>query len=175
MSELELMNKIEAVLFLAARFLTIDEIVRLTDVNPIMLKELLVKVEQKYNKQRGALHIIRREVQGQVYYKMDIKQQYTNYVNKIASGKSEFTRAEKSTLAVIAYKQPIKQSVIVKIRGNKAYDHIKKFFDLGLIKKKKTGHTYELSLSDDFYDYFNIESNTKNPLKAVSSEILEKK
>jgi chromosome segregation and condensation protein ScpB len=46
--------------------------------------------------------------------------------------------------------------VIVKIRGNKAYDHTKKFSGLGLIKKKKTGRTYELSLNKDFYDYFNI-------------------
>ena len=55
---------------------------------------------------------------------------------------------------MIAFKQPAKQSVIIKIRGNKAYDHIKRFFELGLIRKKKTGHTYELSLSDEFYNYF---------------------
>ena len=50
----------------------------------------------------------------------------------------------------------IKQSVIIKIRGNKAYDHVKKFSDLNLIKRKKMGHTNELSLSEDFYDYFSI-------------------
>jgi segregation and condensation protein B len=62
-------------------------------------------------------------------------------------------------LAIIAYKQPIKQSVIVKIRGNKAYDHVKKFIELNLVKKKKVGHTNELSLSDEFYDYFNLQDS----------------
>jgi len=60
------------------------------------------------------------------------------------------------TLAVIAYKQPIKQSVVIKIRGNKSYDHIKKFRDLGLVVAKKMGHTNELSLSEEFYEYFNV-------------------
>ena len=87
---------------------------------------------------------------------MDVKNKYHDVVNKLATGSSEFSKSEQETLAIIAYKQPIKQSVLVRIRSNKAYDHIKKFFDQGLIKKKRTGRTYEISLSDDFYDYFNI-------------------
>ena len=62
-------------------------------------------------------------------------------------------------MAIVAFKQPIKQSVIIKIRGNKAYDHVKKFFELGLIKKKKEGHTNILTLSEEFYDYFNLKDN----------------
>jgi len=92
-------------------------------------------------------------------WKMDVKPEFSGVVNRIAGGNSEFTKAEQETLAIIAYKNPIKQSVVIKIRGNKAYDHIKKFSDLGLIRKKKEGHTYILELSDDFYDYFNIEKS----------------
>ena len=46
--------------------------------------------------------------------------------------------------------------MIIKIRGNKAYDHVKKFVELGLLKKKKAGHTNELFLSDEFYEYFSV-------------------
>ena len=92
-------------------------------------------------------------------WKMDIRLQYQDMINKLAGGKSEFTKAEQETLAIIAFKQPIKQSVIIKIRGNKAYDHIKKFCELDLIKRKKISHTHELSLSDDFYNYFNIDDS----------------
>ena len=35
-----------------------------------------------------------------------------------------------------------------------------------LIKRKKSGHTYEISLSDDFYDYFNV-SDSENPLESI--------
>ena len=55
----------------------------------------------------------------------------------------------------------MKQSVLIKIRGNKAYDHVKRFVEMGLVNKKKIGHTSELSLSDSFYDYFNLNSSKK--------------
>ena len=80
-------------------------------------------------------------------------------VNKLATGSSEFTKAEQETLAVIAYKQPVKQSIIIKIRGNKAYDHIKNFISIGLVHAKKIGHTKELKLSDDFFDYFHLQNS----------------
>jgi len=51
----------------------------------------------------------------------------------------------------------MKQSVLIKIRGNKGYDHVKKFVEIGLVTKKKTGHTYELNLADSFHDYFNVQ------------------
>lgn len=155
-NEGELLNKIEAALFLAARFLTLDELVNLTAINPIMLKEILSKLESRYNKKQGAIIIVKKNVENVDYWKMDIKQDFSNYVNKLASGKSEFTKAEQGTLAVIAYKQPIKQSIIVKIRGNKAYDHVKHFKQNDLVKARRLGRTFELNLSDKFYDYFNV-------------------
>jgi len=57
----------------------------------------------------------------------------------------------------------MKQSVLVKIRGNKAYDHVKKFVDLGLITKKKIGHTSELYLTENFYDYFHLNKGSPLP------------
>jgi len=89
---------------------------------------------------------------------MDVNIKYHYLVNKLATGKAEFTKAEQETLAVIAYKQPLKQSVLIKIRGNKGYDHIRKFVELGLVIAKELGHTKELNLSEDFYDYFNVQN-----------------
>ena len=87
---------------------------------------------------------------------MDIAEKHHYLINKLATGSTEFTKAEQETLAIIAYKQPIKQSVIIKIRGNKSYDHIKKFRQLGLVIAKRIGHTLDLSLSEEFYEYFNV-------------------
>ena len=158
------LRKLEAVFFVSGRYLSMQDIISLTDLTPLLIRELIEKLQERYNKTDSAIEIVEKNN----LWKMDVKPEYQNLINKLATGNTEFAKAEQETLAIIAYKQPIKQSVIVKIRGNKAYDHINKFFDLGLIKKKKTGHTYELSLSDDFYDYFNIE-NTKNPLKSENS------
>ncbi len=153
--EEENLKKIEAALFIAGRFLTIQELIALTDVNPILLKKTLIDLQDKYK--NAGIEIVQRENS----WKMDVSAEYTYLVNKLATGSSEFSKAEQETLAIIAYKQPIKQSVLIKIRGNKAYDHIRKFVDLGLVSKKKIGHTAELNLSENFYDYFHVNKEEK--------------
>lgn len=159
-NETEAQEKVEATLFVAGRFLTLQELIVLTDINPIMLKSILHNLEKKYS--TGTLRIIRRNES----YKMDIAKKYHYIINKLATGSAEFTKAEQETLAIIAYKQPIKQSVVIKIRGNKSYDHIKKFRTLGLIKAKRNGHTLDLTLSEEFYEYFNVSSNKKENISS---------
>jgi segregation and condensation protein B len=162
--EQENLKIIEAVLFISGKFLNMQELVSLSDLNPIIIKELIDKIRERYEKSGSAIEIVEKNG----LWKMDVCQEYSGIVNKLATGDSEFSKAEKETLAIIAFKQPIKQSVIIKIRGNKAYDHIKKFSDLDLIRKKKEGHTNILSLSNDFYDYFGIQDpEGGNPLKIV--------
>jgi len=147
------MKKIEAALFVSGRFLGVPELVELTDINPLLLKELLEKLKEDYILRDCSLEIINKND----LWKMDLRQEYFNMINKLASGNAEFTKAEQETLAIIAYKQPVKQSVIIKIRGNKAYDHVKHFIDLGLVRARKIGHTNELNLTEQFYDYFHLE------------------
>ena len=148
--EAENQRKVEAALFIAGKFMSLPELVALTNVNPILLRRILENLADKY-KDSGIEIVNKNEL-----WKMDVAQEYIDMVNKLATGNSEFTKAEQETLAILAYKQPIKQSVIIKIRGNKGYDHVKKFVEMALINKKKTGHTYELSLSESFYDYFSL-------------------
>lgn len=154
-SEIETQNakKIEAALFLSGRYMTLSELIALTDVNPILLKKIISDLQDKYKE--SGINIVQQENT----YKMDVAEEFVEMVNKLATGSAEFTKAEQETLAMIAYKQPVKQSVIIKIRGNKAYDHIKRFTDAGLLNKKKMGHTSELTLTDRFHEYFHV-SNT---------------
>lgn len=149
--EKEAEEKVEAILFIAGRFLNLEEIKRLTDVPQEMLLEILHRLKKKYS--TGVIRLVNRNES----WKMDVAEKYHYLINRLATGNVEFTKAEQETLAVIAYKQPVKQSVVIRIRGNKAYDHIKKFRELGLLTSKKIGHTLELSLSEEFYEYFNIQ------------------
>ncbi|MFC1710783.1 SMC-Scp complex subunit ScpB [Nanoarchaeota archaeon] len=156
--EKEDLKILEAVLFVSGRYLKMQEIISLTDLNPAIIQDLLEKIREKYDELDSAIEIVEKSGS----WKMDAKQKYSYLVNKLATGSSEFSKAEQETLAIIAYKQPIKQSIIIKIRGNKAYDHIKRFVELGLLKKKKVGHTFDLNLSEEFYDYFNVANKEKN-------------
>ncbi len=148
--EAENARKIEAALFLSGRYMTIQELITLTDVNPIILKKILFDLQDKYKD--SGINIVQQENS----WKMDVSEDFVSMVNKLATGSSEFSKAEQETLAMIAYKQPIKQSVIVKIRSNKAYDHIKQFVEMGLVNKKRAGHTAELTLTEKFYEYFHL-------------------
>ena len=163
--EKENLKKLEAVFFVSGRFLNMADLIALSELNPIIIKDLIEKLKEKFDKEDSALEIVEKKEM----WKMDVKPEYSYIINKLATGSAEFSNAEQETLAIIAFKQPIKQSVIIKIRGNKAYDHIKKFAELNLIKKKKMGHTNELSLSDEFYDYFNV-SETRESLKNKFSQ-----
>lgn len=150
--EKENLKVLEAVFFVSGRFLSMQELVSLTDLNPLVIRELVDKLRERFDKNDSAVEIVEKGG----LWKMDVRQEYSYIINKLATGSTEFSKAEQETLAIIAFKQPIKQSVIIKIRGNKAYDHVKKFAYLGLIKRKKEGHTNILSLSEDFYDYFGV-------------------
>lgn len=167
-SEIELQNlrKVEAALFVSGRFMTLQELVALTDVNPIILRKILEDLGDKYKD--GGIEIINQDN----LWKMDVSSEYTWMVNKLATGSSEFSKAEQETLAIIAYKQPMKQSVLIKIRGNKGYEHVKKFVEMNLIVKKKMGHTAELTLSENFHEYFHVEGQTpENPEVEEKEEV----
>jgi segregation and condensation protein B len=161
--DIENKKKVEAALLLSARYLNLQELVMLTDINPLMLKEILEKLIVKYSKEDSGIEIIAKDNT----WKMDVRQEYVGMVNKLATGSSEFTKSEQETLAVIAYKQPVKQSVIINIRGNKAYDHIKHFIEIGLVQSKREGHTLELKLSDDFFDYFHLQKKSTGEMVEI--------
>jgi segregation and condensation protein B len=168
--EQENLKKIEAALFISGRWLSMQELVTLTDLNPLLLRQLIDKLKESYGED-SAMDLINKDND----WKMDVKPEYANLINKLATGKAEFTKAEQETLAVIAYKQPVKQSIIIKIRGNKAYEHVKNFISLGLVKSKKVSHTLELELSEDFYDYFHVSGATdtqhpRDPSQASSQD-----
>ncbi|PJE81728.1 SMC-Scp complex subunit ScpB [Candidatus Pacearchaeota archaeon CG10_big_fil_rev_8_21_14_0_10_32_42] len=163
--EEENMRLVEAIFFISGRFLSMQDLISLSNLNSLVIKESIEKIKEKYQKENSAIEIVERDN----LWKMDVKQEYHNIINKIATGSIEFSKAEQETLAIIAYKQPIKQSIIIKIRGNKAYDHVHKFIQLDLIKAKKEGHTNILTLSEEFYDYFNVSDENKNPLKEETS------
>ena len=168
--EKEDMRRLEAVFFVSGRFLNMQELVSLSDLNPVIIRTFIEKLQEKYERDDSALEIIQKNEM----WKMDVKREYHNIINKLATGSSEFSKAEQETLAIIAFKQPIKQSVIVKIRGNKAYEHIHNFIETGLVRSKKAGHTVDLSLTEGFFDYFHLEKKEKTTVakKEVSEEII---
>jgi segregation and condensation protein B len=88
-----------------------------------------------------------------VGYQMRVKQEYEEKVQHYATD-TMFNKGVMKTLALIAYKQPISQSAVIKYRNNKAYDHLKVLVDEGFVKKEPIGRTYSLTTTTKFIEYF---------------------
>jgi len=69
-------------------------------------------------------------------------------------GKGELTSAELKTLAVVAYHAPVRQSDVVRTRGNRAYEHLSKLEEAGLLNSEPAGNTRQFKLSKKFFEYF---------------------
>ena len=148
-------NKIEAVLFATGRFLSLNEIASMCGINPGIIKELIEKLKKDYEAKNGSLEIIMQEDK----YKLTIKKEYLYLTERLLSD-CEFDMPTQETLAIVAYKNPVLQCDVIKIRGNKAYDHIKLLKDEGFVLSEKSGRTRLLKLTPKFFDYFDVVEDT---------------
>jgi len=62
------------------------------------------------------------------------------------------------TLAVVAFQGPILQSEVIRLRGQRAYGHVKELIERGFLHAQEEGPTKRLSVSDTFLRYFRINS-----------------
>ncbi len=167
----ELKKKIEAVLFVTGKFMTFEEIADFAGISSVgLMKDAMEELVKDYEERDCALRVI--EEKGK--FKLNIKRDYNYLTTKLASG-AELDTPTQATLALIAYKQPVKQSEIIKMRGNTAYDHIKELKDEGFITREKYGRTRLLKVTQKFYDYFDVVDNVlQEKFMAAEDKVLEK-
>jgi len=145
-------NKVEALLFITGKFLSLDEVSRMSGLaSKGYLKDLLISLQEEYKNRSCSLSLVEEGDK----WKLAVRKEYISLSQSLLTD-SEMDKSTQETLAVIAYKSPVYQSDIIKIRGNGAYDHIKNLKELGLIVSEKSGRTAILKLTPQFYDYFDI-------------------
>ncbi len=158
-------NKIEAILFTTGRFLTIDEISRLSSIGSIgFIKQVLEELKEEYSKRETALEIINDE---KSRWKLNIRKDYLYLTEELLSD-AELDKPTQETLAIIAYRQPAIQSDVINYRGNKAYDHIRKLKEEGFVISERFGRTKLLKLTPKFFDYFDVVEDELKEKLAVS-------
>lgn len=147
---------VEAALFVSTESVTPREISRKTGVEEKTVRESLKQLKQEYEK-RG-LGIIIQAADSR--YRMTVNPRYEETVMHFVP-ETDMPKAMVKTLALISYEQPIKQSYVVKIRGNRAYHYIKKLAELGLVEARVQGRTKILSTTPKFKKYFNLKKEKK--------------
>ncbi|MCW1296218.1 MAG: SMC-Scp complex subunit ScpB [Candidatus Parvarchaeota archaeon] len=148
---------IGALLF-ASHGLKIEEICERTKVSEEEALRILSELKRDYELINLGIEV----VEEQRFWKIKIKDEFIDKVKEFA--KPEIGRGKMETLAVIAWKSPVKQSEIVKMRGNKAYEHIKELFEEGFITMQPFARTFILTLTDKFFEYFNIRKGEEKSL-----------
>lgn len=169
----KLKHKIEAILFSAGKRIKIEEIAKLANTSTSMAHETLMELREDYKNRESSLMVVD---EGSAW-KIIVKDDFLSVVKRIVT-ETELSRSVLETLAVIAFKYPIKQSDLIKVRTNKAYEHLKELEDRGYITRQKYSRSKLIKLSQKFFEYFNLpEEKLKEQFASFESiaKAIEKK
>ncbi len=166
----ELKKKIEAILYTTGKFTSLDEIAKLCGfASTELIKQALQELKEEYQQKETSINLEEKNNK----FKLNIKKEYQHLTSKLISD-LEFNMPVQKTLAIIAYKNPALQSYVIKVRGNKAYDHIKLLKDEGFLLSERSGRTRLLKLTSQFYDYFDVvEDQLKEKFETIVKETKE--
>lgn len=159
-------NLIEASLYAAGRPLNIEELSTKLELPKKEVEELTNEIAFDYLDRSTALII----AQIGNRYQMQIRPEYTEKVSKFAKGGAIAERYLR-TLTVIALKQPILKSTVVKLRGTGAYEHVKYLIDNGFVNAVKKGRSQELTTTDKYADMFGLPKNISQLKKAMVTQL----
>jgi len=160
-----LKNKLEALLFSSGRKMDIEELSRLSNAKTGDIQESLTELKKEYEGKNSSVMLVNEGDS----WKLTVREPFLSLVQKIVT-ETELSKTIMETLAVIAFKYPIKQSELIKIRTNKAYDHLKELEEMGYITRQKHGRTNLIKLTQKFFEYFDLpEEKLKGVFKDFAS------
>ena len=147
-------RKIEAVLFALGREMTAEEVGRLCQLEEVKADSLLTELHASYEHDSGSALTLQHKGK---FWKFTVKDMYLPLVTTLVNH-TDLDKSVMETLAVIAWRYPIIQSDLVKIRHNKAYEHLKMLEEREFVSKEKYRRTYRIKLTPKFFDYFDLPS-----------------
>ncbi len=159
-------NLIEGALYAGGRPLDVEELSTKLEIPKKEVEELVRVVAFDYLEREGALIV----AQIGEKYQMQLRPELTEAVSKFAKGGAIAERYLR-TLTVIALKQPILKSTVVKLRGGGAYEHVKYLLDNDLISAVKKGRSAELTTTDKYADMFGLPKNKEELKRMMISQL----
>lgn len=159
-------NQIEAALFVAGRPLGLEELSSKLEIKQDLIKNIINELAFEFLDRTTAIEI----VQIGDKYSMQIKPEYSEKVARFAAGGLIPQRIMR-TLTIIALKQPILKSKLIKIRGSGAYEHVKWLLDNEFINAIKKGRTHELTTNQKFAETFGFSTNVEEMKKQIISQL----
>ena len=155
LSSLSLPSRLEAILYLKGRPLTLAELAEIAGIDRDQAEMALITLMTDYAHRDTALEI-RQEGQR---YSLQLRESLGDLVQSLLP--VDLSTAALRTLATIALKKRILQSELVELRGSGAYDHIKELLAQEFIERRRQseGRSYWLSLSEKFHRTFAVSAD----------------
>ena len=162
-------KKVEAVLFAVGKEITTERVASLCGLSVEESETIICSLQQEYELLDRSLKLVKRELS----WKLTVRDEYVPLVSSIVTS-LELERPLMETLAIIAWKYPIVQSDVIKLRSPAAYDHMRELELKGLIAKEKFGRTFRVKLTPKFFEYFDLPTDLAKQafLNEVPAEVL---
>lgn len=157
---------IEAALFVSDKPLSVERISKIFGIKEEEVEDILLKIQVELQAEDRGIELVNTP-EG---FEFRVKQAYREKVAGLAPF-ADLSDGMMRTLAIVALKQPIKQSTIVKYQGNKAYGYIAALEKKGLVKTEKFGRTKLVSTTSDFEKYF---GKSKEEIRRILGEAEKK-
>jgi segregation and condensation protein B len=159
---------VESLLFSAGKPLSVEEVQETTGLGPKHVTEAIDHLMQSYNidrKEETSLEIVKA---GNKFI-MQVKKTFTDKSMMVA--KPEIRTDLLKTLALIAFHQPVKQSNLRHMIGERIYGDVDQLMSMHLVHSEPHGATEVLTTTRLFPEYFGIDSTKPEEIR----EFLAKK
>ena len=152
MSIPSLTSRIEAILYLKGRPISLSELAEIARDEPDQVRTAIAMLTTSYAQRDTALEVV--EQSGR--YCLQLRPALADLVKNMLP--VNLSTATLRTLATIALKKRILQSDLVDLRGSGAYDHIKELLAQDFIERRRQsdGRSYWLTLSEKFHRTFSV-------------------
>ncbi len=167
MTEIPLETLLEATLFSAGRSLSVLELSENLGYEEDEISESINNLQSTIKRRRGGgLQIV--EIGGK--WAMEVKPGIADHLPK--ETKSELPPKLLKAAALIAYHQPMPQSRLVELLGQRAYDHIRELAQAGLIGRRRDGNTRRLTTTRRFSEMFGCPHTDRKKVRAWFREMV---
>ncbi len=156
---------LEAILFTTTNPLTLDELQKILKIRREEIESMLAKLREKYSSPEHGFRL--SEAGG---YRLVVKEDFVEKVSHLTPH-SDLSRGLLRVLSIIAYHEPVKQSDIVKVIGNRTYEYVKELEERGLVRSERKSRTKVLVTTQHFEEYFGAK---KDEIKKIFKQ-MEKK
>ncbi len=160
---------IEAELFSATKPVSVTELSLISGLDARTVRSALDRLSEEYNGSDRAVEVAKMGPR----YAMQVKKEYRDYAWKLAQ--MEIPKDVLKTASLIAYYQPVLQSKLFDLVGNKVYEHVKSLEDMGLVRTRPKKNSFELTTTKKFIETFGIDARSRAEVKAWLEGELAKK